>query len=108
VNPDLLFCIKRVQAAAIASTTLVKITLTGDNFMISKRLIIDSSEMMRRTDKLMKAASSRYKIVIQIARRAKRSRYETIDYFDDPFMKPVIRAILEMSDELTEPELLED
>ncbi len=76
--------------------------------MISKRLIIDSSEMMRRTDKLMNAASSRYKIVLQIARRAKRSRYDSLDYIDDPLMKPVIRAVVEMSDELTEPELLED
>lgn len=76
--------------------------------MSSKRLIVDPAEMMYRTDKLMSAATSRYTIVVQVARRAKRCRYESVDYIDDPLMKPVIRAVLEMSDELTEPELLEE
>jgi DNA-directed RNA polymerase subunit omega len=73
-----------------------------------RKITIDAAEMMYRADKLMDAASSRYLIVLQVARRAKRCRYESTDYLDDHLMKPVIRAVLEMSDELTEPELLED
>lgn len=73
-----------------------------------KRFAINSSEMMYRTDRLMGAATNRYRIVVQVARRAKRCRLEDLDNIDDPMMKPVIRAIVEMSDEFTEPELLGD
>lgn len=75
---------------------------------MSKRFMINSTEMMYRSDKLMFAASNRYRIVVQVARRAKRCRQEDLENFEDPMMKPVIRAIVEMSDELTEPELLRD
>ncbi|GFE68488.1 DNA-directed RNA polymerase subunit omega [Chroococcus sp. FPU101] len=73
-----------------------------------KRFTINSSEMMYRTDRLMGATTNRYRIVVQVARRAKRCRLEDLENIDDPMMKPVIRAIVEMSDELTEPELLGD
>jgi DNA-directed RNA polymerase subunit omega len=45
---------------------------------------------------------------VQVANRAKRRRYEEIENFDDPMMKPAIRAIIEMSDELTQPEIIGD
>lgn len=73
-----------------------------------KRFTINSSEMIYRTDRLMGAATSRYRIVVQVARRAKRCRLEDMENLDDPMMKPVLRAVIEMSDELTEPELLGD
>jgi DNA-directed RNA polymerase subunit omega len=45
---------------------------------------------------------------VQVANRAKkRHRYES-DNIDDPTIKPVMRAIIEMSDELTQPEILGD
>ncbi|MGK7933282.1 MAG: DNA-directed RNA polymerase subunit omega [Microcystaceae cyanobacterium] len=66
---------------------------------------VNSAEMTYRTDKLMEAASNRYRIVVQVAKRAKYRREEERDGMDNPMMKPVIRAVLEMSDELTEPEL---
>ncbi len=75
---------------------------------MSKRFRFDSSEMIYLTDKLMNAASSRYTIVVQVAKRAKRCRYETIESMDDSTLKPVQRALVEMTDELTEPELLQD
>jgi DNA-directed RNA polymerase subunit omega len=34
-------------------------------------------------------------------------RYEDDDY-DDRMMKPILRAILEMSDEISQPEILSD
>lgn len=41
-----------------------------------------------------------------MANRAKRRKYEDIDIIDDPMIKPVIRAILEMVDEITQPEII--
>jgi DNA-directed RNA polymerase subunit omega len=71
-----------------------------------KRSNFESFQIMTRADELMAAASNRYKITVQIATRAKRRRYEDFDNLDDPMMKPVIRAVIEMSDELTQPEII--
>ncbi len=73
---------------------------------MAKRLPFDSSEIMTRADELMNAASNRYRITVQVAHRAKRRRYEEFENLDDPAMKPVIRAVIEMSDELTQPEII--
>ncbi|MGK7924779.1 MAG: DNA-directed RNA polymerase subunit omega [Spirulina sp.] len=75
---------------------------------MAKRLPFDSSEIMTRADELMNAASNRYRITVQVAHRAKRRRYEEFENLDDPAMKPVIRAVIEMSDELTQPEIIGD
>lgn len=64
------------------------------------------SQIMHRAEELIGAASNRYRITVQVANRAKRRRYEDFDSMDDPMMKPVIRAIIEMSDELTQPEII--
>jgi DNA-directed RNA polymerase subunit omega len=69
---------------------------------------VNSAEMIERADRLMSAASNRYRVVVQVCRRAKRCRYEDTESFDTPMMKPVLRAVLEMSDEFTEPEILGD
>jgi DNA-directed RNA polymerase subunit omega len=75
---------------------------------MQRRSSFDSSQIMYRADELMNAASNRYKITVQVANRAKRRRYEEIDSLEDPMMKPAIRAIIEMSDELTQPEIIGD
>ncbi|MDJ0726275.1 MAG: DNA-directed RNA polymerase subunit omega [Prochloraceae cyanobacterium] len=75
---------------------------------MQKRKTFDSVQIMYRSQELMKAASNRYRITVQVANRAKRRRYEDIDNIDDPMMKPAIRAIIEMSDELTQPEIIGD
>lgn len=64
------------------------------------------SQIMHRAEELISAASNRYRITVSVANRAKRRRYEDFDSMDDPMMKPVIRAIIEMSDELTQPEII--
>lgn len=71
-----------------------------------KRNAMDSALVMRRADELISAASNRYRITVQVANRAKRRRFEDFDNNDDPSMKPVMRAIIEMSDELTQPEII--
>ena len=65
-----------------------------------------TDELNRRAEELMHGAASRYQITVQVAKRAKRCRFEAFDHPNDSELKPVIRAILEMSDELTQPELL--
>jgi DNA-directed RNA polymerase subunit omega len=57
---------------------------------------------------LLDAASNRYKITIQVANRAKRRRYEDIDILDDLKIKPILRAIIEMVDEISQPEIISD
>lgn len=72
-----------------------------------KRHNFDSSQIMYRSDELMNAASNRYRITVQVARRAKQRRFEDYDNVEE-IMKPVLRAIIEMSDELTQPEIISD
>ena len=71
-----------------------------------KRSTIDNKHLMRRAEDLVAAASNRYRITVQVANRAQRRRYEDFDAMDDHKMKPVIRAVIEMSDELTQPEII--
>jgi DNA-directed RNA polymerase subunit omega len=73
---------------------------------IHKRPAFDSAQLMRRADELIVAASNRYRITVQVANRAKRRRFEDFESADDSSMKPVLRAIFEMSDELTQPEII--
>ncbi|MGL5032313.1 MAG: DNA-directed RNA polymerase subunit omega [Microcystaceae cyanobacterium] len=75
---------------------------------MQKRANFDPSQVMYRVDELLSAASNRYNITVLVANRAKRDRYRDYDNMDDPIMKPVIRALIEMSDELTQPEIISD
>nr|YP_009313043.1 Putative DNA-directed RNA polymerase subunit omega [Dermonema virens]SCW21297.1 Putative DNA-directed RNA polymerase subunit omega [Dermonema virens] len=70
--------------------------------------IIESNQIIYKTEDLLEAASNRFKITVQVANRAKRRKYEDIDIIDDPRIKPVIRAILEMADEISQPEIIVD
>lgn len=73
---------------------------------MQKRSVPDTSQLMRRAEDLINAASNRYRITVQVANRAQRRRYEDFDSLDESKMKPVMRAIIEMSDELTQPEII--
>ncbi len=73
---------------------------------LQKRIMSDTTQLMYRAEELISAASNRYRITVQVANRAKRRRYEDFDSGDDSMMKPVLRAIIEMSDELTQPEII--
>lgn len=61
-----------------------------------------------KIEELLDTANNRYKVTIQVANRAKRRKYEDLDIIDDTLNKPIIRAILEMVDEITQPEILSD
>ncbi len=69
----------------------------------------DASEIMRRAEELVSASSNRYRITVQVASRAKkRRRRESLEDYDDAVVKSVMQAIVEMSDELTQPEIIGD
>ena len=76
--------------------------------MKKKNQYLNSNQVLYKTEELLDAASNRYKITIQVANRAKRRRYEDIDMLDDLKIKPIIRAILEMVDEISQPEIISD
>jgi|TARA_B100001142_G_C14197813_1_gene602543 DNA-directed RNA polymerase subunit omega len=76
--------------------------------MKKKYQSINSNHVLYKTEELLDAASNRYKITTQVANRAKRRRYEDIDLLEDLKMKPIIRAILEMADEISQPEIISD
>nr|YP_010197538.1 DNA-directed RNA polymerase omega chain [Gracilaria flabelliformis subsp. simplex]UAD85954.1 DNA-directed RNA polymerase omega chain [Gracilaria flabelliformis subsp. simplex] len=65
-------------------------------------------EVIYKTEELLNISDNRYKITIQIANRAKRKKYEDLDIIDDPNIKPIIRSILEMVDEIKQPEIIGD
>nr|QCI07717.1 putative DNA-directed RNA polymerase subunit omega [Nitophyllum punctatum] len=69
---------------------------------------INLKQITYKTEELLNLNNNRYKITVQVANRAKRRKYEDIDIIDDPINKPIICAILEMVDEITQPEILSD
>ncbi len=76
--------------------------------MKKKQHSIPSLEILYKTEELLDAASNRYRITVQVANKAKRKRYEDIDILDDFKVKPVIRAILEIAEEISQPEIITD
>jgi DNA-directed RNA polymerase subunit omega len=71
-------------------------------------LTISSLTVLYKTEELLDAASNRYRITVQVANKAKRRRYEDIEILEDFKVKPVIRAILEIAEEINQPEILGD
>jgi DNA-directed RNA polymerase subunit omega len=69
---------------------------------------LSSLEVLYKTEELLDAASNRYRITVQVANKAKRKRYEDIEILEDFKIKPVIRAILEIAREISEPQILNE
>jgi len=70
---------------------------------------LETSHVMRRAEELIQASSNRYRITVQVANRAKKRHHrDNFDDYEDSMVKSVMQAIIEMSDELTEPEIICD
>nr|YP_009511206.1 DNA-directed RNA polymerase omega chain [Gracilariopsis longissima]AXI97083.1 DNA-directed RNA polymerase omega chain [Gracilariopsis longissima]UAD88999.1 DNA-directed RNA polymerase omega chain [Gracilariopsis longissima] len=67
---------------------------------------LEFDEIIYKTEELLNISNNRYNITVQVANRAKRKKYEDLDIIDDPFIKPIIRSILEMVDEIIQPEII--
>jgi DNA-directed RNA polymerase subunit omega len=74
--------------------------------MKKQQRIFPNLHVLYKTEELLDAASNRYRITIQVANKAKRRRYEDLDVLEDIRVKPVIRAILEIAEEITQPDVL--
>jgi DNA-directed RNA polymerase subunit omega len=72
-----------------------------------KRPTFNTSQVMRRAEDLIETSSNRYRITVQVAQRAKKRRRHDED-LDDSSIKSVMQAIIEMSDELNQPEIIGD
>ena len=68
---------------------------------------VSSKEIAQRAESLIRHAHNRYLTTVRIAFRAKQRRFDDFDgLMEDNMAKPVQRAIIELSDEQDQPDLL--
>ena len=70
-------------------------------------LEVNANDLARRAESLIRHSSNRYLTTVRIAFRAKQRRFDDFDgLLDETMVKPVQRAIIELSDEQDQPDLL--
>lgn len=68
---------------------------------------VNHKELAQRAESLIRHSSNRYLTTVRIAFRAKQRRFDDFDgLMDEVMVKPVQRAIIELSDEQDQPDLL--
>ena len=68
---------------------------------------LNSKELAQRAESLIRHANNRYLTTVRIAFRAKQRRFDDFDgLLEEAMVKPVQRAIIELSDEQDQPDLL--
>ena len=68
---------------------------------------VDSSDLAKRGESLIRPSSNLYLTTVRIAFRAKQRRFDDFDgLLEESSVKPVQRAIVELSDEQDQPDLL--
>jgi len=74
---------------------------------IQRGVEVNPKELAQRAESLIRFSSNRYLTTVRIAFRAKQRRFDDFDgLLDDSLIKPVQRAIIELSDEQDQPDLL--
>ena len=67
----------------------------------------DAKDLAKRGESLIRQSSNRYLPTVRIAFRAKQRRFDDFEgLLEDSMVKPVQRAIIELSDEQDQPDLL--
>ena len=67
----------------------------------------EAKDLAKRGESLIRKSSNRYLTTVRIAFRAKQRRFDDFEgLLDDSMVKPVQRAIVELSDEQDQPDLL--
>tara|TARA_B100000900_G_scaffold247930_1_gene210968 strand:- start:310 stop:606 length:297 start_codon:yes stop_codon:yes gene_type:complete len=88
----------------------VKIHIRVKNFFlmnISNNGVIDSNDLAKRGESLIRKSTNRYLTTVKIAFRAKQRRFDDFDgLLEESTIKPVQRSIIELSDEQDQPDLL--
>ena len=68
---------------------------------------VNPKELAQRAESLIRHANNRYLTTVRIAFRAKQRRFDDFDgLLDDSMIKTVQRAIIELSNEQDQPDLL--
>ena len=68
---------------------------------------VDHQDLAKRGESLIRQSSNRYLTTVRIAFRAKQRRFDNFDgLLEESSVKPVQRAIVELSDEQDQPDLL--
>jgi DNA-directed RNA polymerase subunit omega len=68
---------------------------------------LNPKELAQRAESLIRHSSNRYLTTVRIAYRAKQRRFDDFaGLLDESMIKPVQRAIVELSDEQDQPDLL--
>lgn len=68
---------------------------------------MNPKELAKRAESLIRHSPNRYLTTVRIAYRAKQRRFDDFDgLLDDSMIKPVHRAVVELSDEQDQPDLL--
>ncbi|MEI6830782.1 MAG: DNA-directed RNA polymerase subunit omega [Synechococcaceae cyanobacterium ELA445] len=68
---------------------------------------VNPKELAQRAESLIRNSPNRYLTTVRIAFRAKQRRFDDFDgLLEDSMIKPVQRAIVELSDEQDQPDLL--
>ena len=74
---------------------------------ISNSSGIDSYDLAKRGESLIRQSTNRYLTTVKIAFRAKQRRFDDFDgVLEESAVKPVQRSIIELSDEQDQPDLL--
>jgi DNA-directed RNA polymerase subunit omega len=72
-----------------------------------KRQTFNTVQVMQMAEELFEASSNRYRITVQVANRAKKRRRHDED-LEERGMKAIMQSIVEMRDELAQPEIISD
>jgi len=75
--------------------------------LMQSSINLSPKELAQRAESLIRHSSNRYLTTVRIAYRAKQRRFDDFDgLLDESMVKPVQRAIVELSDEQDQPDLL--
>ena len=68
---------------------------------------VEPKDLAKRGESLIRQSSNRYLTTVRVAFRAKQRRFDDFDgLLEESSVKPVARAIVELSDEQDQPDLL--
>ncbi len=73
---------------------------------VSNNAGIDSDDLAKRGESLIRKSTNRYLTTVKIAFRAKQRRDDFDGLLEESTIKPVQRSIIELSDEQDQPDLL--
>nr|YP_009296623.1 hypothetical protein Apop_073 [Apophlaea sinclairii]AOM65763.1 hypothetical protein Apop_073 [Apophlaea sinclairii] len=68
--------------------------------------LIHNSHIIYKIERLLDSSNNRYNITLKVSERAKMKKYEDLDIVTESELKPVIRAIIEITNENIIKELI--